>query len=144
MKNTIKNIASVTGIGLFSLFAIASVDDSPSANVTTGQVKETVAEYKVTAREVAQAFDENEVAANLKYENKIGEVTGTISSISKDFGSYNIMLNAIDFTGVVLRFDGDVAAQLAELKTGQRITAKGMCDGMSFNVEFESCVILAK
>jgi len=144
MKNTIKNIASVTGIGLFSLFAIASVDDSPSSNVTTSKVKEAAAEFKVTAREVAQAYNENEVAANLKYENKVGEVTGTIEDISKDFGSYNILLNALDFTGVVLRFDGDVSAQLAELKTGQRITAKGVCDGMYFNVEFDSCVITAK
>ena len=144
MKKTIKNIASVAGIGIFSLFAIASVDDSPSANVTTGKVKEAPSTFTVTASEIARAFDANEVAANLEYEDKVGEVTGSITSISKDFGSYNIMLDGEDWTQIVLRFDGDVAAQLAELKTGQRITAKGVCDGMSFNIEFDHCVIVAK
>ena len=146
MKKTIKNIASVAGIGIFSLFAIASVDETTSSSSSTSvaAVKQAPSTFTVTASEIAKAFEKNEVAANLKYENKVGEVTGSITTISKDFGSYNVMLKGEDWTGVVLRFDGDVSTQLAELEIGQRITAKGMCDGMFGNIEFDSCVIIAK
>ncbi len=143
MKNRTKNIASVAAIGLFSLFAIASVDEEPES--TPAEMRAATAELSVTANKIAKDFDENEVAANLKYENKIIEVTGSVGQISKDFGDYNLMLDTSQLlTGVVCRFNGNVAEQLAVLKTGQNITIKGRCDGMYGNVEIKDCVIITQ
>lgn len=141
MKKHSKNIITAASIASFLFLAIASLDEEGAAGGTE-EVTNTESVFNVTDKEIAKAFDENEVSANLKYENKIGTVTGKIVTISKDFGEYNIMLDGGDFTGIVCRFDGDVSKQLAALKTGQRITIKGFCDGMSFNVEFLNCVIV--
>lgn len=82
----------------------------------TEEVTNTESVFNVTDKEIAKAFDENEVSANLKYENKVGTVTGKIITISKDFGAYNIMLDGGDFTGIVCRFDGDVLNNLQRSK----------------------------
>ncbi|MDB4547522.1 OB-fold putative lipoprotein [Akkermansiaceae bacterium] len=130
--------ASIVG---FVFLAIASVDDEGAAGGTE-KVTNAEAVFNVTDKEIAKAFNENEVSANMTYENKVGTVTGKITGISKDFGVYSIMLDGGDWTGVACNFDGDVSKQLAPLKTGQRITIKGFCDGMYGNVVFENCVIV--
>ncbi len=149
MKKTIKNIASVAGIGIFSLFAIASVDDE-STTSSMSEVRDTKAEFSVTASEITKAFNTNEVGANLKYENKVGEVTGTVDSITENFGRSTVLLKgtfgALGHEFVAASF-GKVIKQkeeLATLKPGQRVTIKGECEGMSFNVEFKHCVIVTK
>lgn len=146
MKRTIKNVYAAAAIGVFGIFAIASVDDDGSSGSAeeTSKVKQAASVFNVTDKEIAKAFDENEVAANLKYENKVGTVTGNIIEISKDFGIYTVMLDGGDWTGVQCNFAGNVAEQLAPLKTGQRISIKGFCDGMYGNVVFENSVIVAK
>ena len=142
MKNRAKNIASAAAIGLFSLFAIASVDEEPES--TPAEMKAAKAELSVTARTIAYDYNENEVAANLKYENKIIQVSGSIEDISKDFGQYSISLVGSNYKGVLCSFNGNVAEQLAALRSGQMITIKGRCDGMFGNVEMEDCVIITK
>ena len=141
MKKHKKNIITAASIVGFVFLAIASVDDEGAAGGTE-EVTNTEAVFNVTDREIAKAFDENEVSANLTYENKVGTVTGKILEFSKDFDVYSITLDGGDWTGVTCNFDGDVSKQLAPLKTGQRITIKGFCDGMYGNVVFENCVIV--
>lgn len=143
MKKTIKNIASVAGIGIFSLFAIASVDDT-STTSNAAEVKTAKSEFTVSASQITREFNENEIAANAKYENKVGEVTGTLEKITENFGKKGIMIKGSGYEYVTASFPNSATDELIKLKTGQRITVKGECEGMSYNVVFRNCVIVTK
>ncbi len=160
MKKHKKNIITAASIVGFVFLAIASVDDEGAAGGTE-EVTNTEAVFNVTDREIAKAFDENEVSANLTYENKVGTVTGKILEISKDFDVYSITLDGGDWTGVTCNFDGDVSKQLRFIEIISKfdlIEAKGIPSrdlvarcftfnlGLTFNREarkwncFETCL----
>lgn len=145
MKSTIKNVASAIGIGTFSLFAIASVDDEAVSDGNAATTRSAEAVFNVSAVEIAKEFEKNEVAANLKYENKVGTVTGKIEEIRKDFGIYYITLkgNGAWSLGVDCAFYEDSFAKvLAQLSKGDVITIKGECEGDYGSVSFDNCVIV--
>ncbi len=143
MKKTIKNIASVAGIGIFSLFAIASVDDG-SGQYTASEMTSTKSAFTVTDKVIAKAYDSNEVAADVQYKGKVGEVTGKIIDISNDFDIITIILDGTTFTGVCVNLAPAAKDQVLALKTGQVVTVKGNCTGLLINVNFEDGVIVTK
>jgi hypothetical protein len=135
-KNKIKSAT----IGLCSLLVISC--DELTSSLTTDEVRNAPIEFRVSDRVIAREYEQNEVGANLKYENKVGVVTGAIMEISKDFGISSVTLDGANITAVDCQFDEEYASQLATLRKGQNITIKGVCDGMWGAVSFVSCVIM--
>lgn len=79
----------------------------------------------VTASQIAQAYEENTVAADQVYKDKRFRVTGAISSISTDFlGRPYISLRGgvNQFMEPQFSFSKDSASQIATLKKGNKVT----------------------
>lgn len=95
---------------------------------------------KVTAEQYFKDYEENEVAADGKYEDKKIEITGEISSIDKVLGSISVHLKTDNLIGTVScgLEDEKVAATL---KKGGTVTLIGTGAGKSLFPEVKDCVV---
>lgn len=101
---------------------------------------------RVTAGELFDAYEKNEIAADDRYKGKLLEVSGKIDNIGKDIldtpyitlsvgGKFQIM-------GVQAFFDDDSLPKLANLSKGQGVTLQCRCDGKFGNVMLKECALL--
>lgn len=101
-------------------------------------------DYEVTANQLYQAYDANEIAADDKYKGKKLAVTGRISEISEILGDIHVDLktgDGIGWTKISCNMeDRDV---VSKLRKGQKVTIIGTCDGLTLNVsiDLEDCKI---
>ena len=99
---------------------------------------------RVSSVDLFRAYNENEVAADKKYRDKMIEVSGTIQEIGKDLltDEPNVRLssgeNDMGITSVSCTFRSEHSDELAELKKGQQITLRGK--GAGFNIGIEVMV----
>ncbi|MGB1307444.1 MAG: OB-fold protein [Oceanihabitans sp.] len=102
-------------------------------------------DYEVTANQLYNAYNSNEIAADDKYKGKKVAVTGKISDISEVFGAINVDLktgDGIGWTKVSCTMKNrDI---VSKLRKGQKITIIGTCEGLTLNVsiDLEDCNIL--
>jgi|GEM_PF-3976121 len=89
-------------------------------------------------------YQKNEIAADLRYKDKILCVTGTIDSIAKDFlGNPFVKCSANSFfSGVQFFFNKKDEPILAQLSKGDCVTIIGKCRGMMFtDVILKECYL---
>ena len=99
---------------------------------------------EISADDLFNAYEDNEIAADEKYTGEYVKVTGIISDInSEDFLTDANILLRVD--GSVLgcvqcNFNSADAKALANVKKGQKVTVIGTCGGLStFNVMVSGC-----
>ena len=87
----------------------------------------------ITALDLYNAYDSNEVAADQKYRDKQLEVTGKVKDIGKDiFDKIYVTLDVGAGLGsVYISFEKGQEEQIAELSKGQNLTVVGKCGGFS-------------
>jgi hypothetical protein len=96
-------------------------------------------EITIDAPKLLRDFEINEDSANLKYVNKIVQVTGTVSSIAKDNLGYSVYLKEKDaISGIVCSFDVASFDSLRILP-GAIINVKGICMGYLMDVQMNKC-----
>lgn len=78
---------------------------------------------KVTARQIFEAYQNNEVAADRMYKGQMLEVTGTISGIDSDFSDDAVVKLATSnqFMDVMAKGDDDFNNAAAQLSKGQKV-----------------------
>lgn len=92
-----------------------------------------VPEYDLTAAQLSKEYNENEVAASMKYKGNLIQVSGKISSIGRDIFDTSSIVQ-LDVPGgyglydVMCYFKSEDDALLATLKKGQTITIIGTGD----------------
>ena len=96
------------------------------------------APIKVTAAELYAEYDANEVAADLKYRDKLLEVCGIVTEIvatSQITGKPVVFLaeslDAPFMEGVTAHLSTDQKVKLATLSKGDTITVRGICEGIT-------------
>lgn len=89
-------------------------------------------------------YEENEVAADLKYEGHILYVDGEIISIGKDILDRPYIVLAGDtLVGVQCIFDEEHETRLAQLTEGDWVIVRGRCEGLVLiNVLLEDCSLV--
>ena len=102
---------------------------APIAPTPTNQINY----IKVTAYQLYKDYEENVIAADKKYLNNYIEVTGKITSISKLLGKYYVSLDADGYgiDTIECIFGQSQVNALTTIKTGQHVTIRGVCEGMS-------------
>ena len=101
---------------------------------------------KVTAKELRDAYEQNEIAAQKKYDGQLVEVTGIVDNIGDDiFNDVYITLS----TGKPLRsiqcyFEEDAEIdKVATVISGQEITVVGTCKGLALtSVTVRDCLFV--
>lgn len=107
---------------------------TPAANQPT--------QLTITAKEMIAAYDANEVSADQTYKGKIVEVSGTVSSISKDI-LYEPFITLAGKSSTFREVQCPLPeAQAATLKKNQKIVLKGRVTGRLMNVQLEGCSIV--
>ena len=136
-----KPILSILVIGIFAFMAIASGDDDAARD----EVTETEVDFKVTAQEIVSEYSDNEITAHQKYENKIVEVTGIISSFG--LGAFDDPYMVISPNGIAL--EAGVHAYLADdvdassFEVGNEITIKGKVGSKTLgDIMVKGCVVV--
>ena len=94
----------------------------------------------VTAGEYYRAYERNEVAADNRFKDKLIEISGTVESIEKLFGTVQVTLKAGDIIEqVTCSLSSEVNA--ASINKGDQVTLVGTGDGKTFFPEVDDCTI---
>lgn len=97
---------------------------------------------KATAAALVTEYEANEQQANGKYLDKVLEVTGEVTGLSKNQkGETVIELKGTDMSGLMCTLE---SALQAEIKTGESITLKGICTGYLTDVVLVRCTVQSK
>lgn len=108
-------------------------------NPTT--VPEQDTEVRITAVELAAAFEQDETGANEAYLNKIVEVSGHIASANEGGnGATLILATNSEQTQVRCRMDRAPGEDHPSFKVGESIRLKCVCSGYVKDVEMVQCV----
>ncbi len=137
------------GIALLVLLGLAVLgallDPAPQGE-TTGTATSgarAVAPVRVTAQELFAAFEENQVAAGQKYNDKPLLVSGTVQAIDEQLGSPALQLTTgNEFMPLNAIFPVTAGNQLAAMRRGQQVTIR--CGRLRETVGFlalEDCSI---
>lgn len=143
MKKTkiIKNLSSAIAVSAFSLLAIASTEESVEEDIS-GKGPD----ITISANDLHAAYDDNEVAADTKYKGKIIQVSGTVEDIGKDItDTIYVTLAAGDeysMSSIQCFFADSHTEAAANLSKGDRVTIKGMGDGLMGNVLIRGCSLV--
>ena len=103
---------------------------------------------RVTAEELWQAYDANELAADQRYRDKVLEVTGTVSKVGRSYNDepYIELDTRQDFTttGVRCYFAEEHVAQFASLQVGDPLVVRGRNGGIDlFDIEMHGCTVVS-
>lgn len=118
--------------GLFALVIVLGIIGSFAGSDTGKNAKpvgdapkaEAPAPLAVTSKELANAYDANEAAAQKKYGGQVLAVTGTVQAIELDmFNNPMVVLNGKnEIMGVQAGFSKDYEDKTAALHKGQKLT----------------------
>lgn len=114
---------------------VSTEENKNSKETKKEPVKEEVKEpeLSITAKELVNAYKENEVAADSKYKGKLATVTGTVESIDSSIGDEAVVSlssgNEYDFESVLCYIKEDNKEKAGQLKKGQQITIVGKLSG---------------
>lgn len=95
-----------------------------------------------TAVTIANEYETNEAEANKKYLDKVLEVNGTITGVTKNQKAETVIaLKGTDMSGLLCTIEGTFTK---EFKVGDSITLRGICTGYLTDVILVRCAVQAK
>lgn len=130
-----RHLRSVAVVAIFAALAAGSLDKGSASSSKSGTDDSKSAKdddapaIDVAATELFDAYHENEVAADERFKSKKLRVTGTVTSIDKDFLD-NIVVRlqtANQFQSVMATVREAEKSAAAKLKKGQKLTV--VCKG---------------
>lgn len=104
------------------------------------------ADFVVTATQLASEYQTNPGASDVKYIDRVLEISGTIAEITTDQNGATVIILRDEQveTGVLCTLTEETKKQVAGQTVGGKITIKGTCTGMLFEVVLNKCIILDK
>lgn len=132
-----KNIISALLLLIFGMLSFGSVDTDND----TKNIQSQMASYTLSANQLYDEYDSNEVAADTKYKGTVVIVSGRIHNIGKDVMSqaYIIIGGSGFLDGVQCTFTQSQESAIANLSKGQEVTVKGEVAGKMGNVVINKC-----
>ena len=129
---------------LTSLFLLACASDQEIEQ----QITDSPIVLEVTAAQLQADYEANDVAADLRYKDKVIAVTGIVASIvSKDSGGASVGLETGNFVeGVRCHFTEQHVQDVAKLLEGDWVKLRGQAEGKGltdlFDVSVRACSLL--
>ena len=114
-------------------------------NKKPADVRRLQPDLSVTANSLIVAFNSDEVAANLKYLDKVIAVKGIIADIKIDSstGQTSVILDSGDpLSAVTCSFYNDEIGAVQKLSMGTEVVIKGKCTGKLMDVVLNNCSIV--
>ncbi len=97
----------------------------------------------VSAKQMMDGYESNELRANQLYEGRVVSVSGVVDSVGEDLmGDPYVLLtdgSEFTFTGVQCFFGDSHRDELARLSKGDRVTLRGQGEGYLMNALVRGC-----
>ena len=123
------------GIGLFY---IINLYNKPLKNI-----KKSSADINISAQQLLDDYQKDEILANKKYINNIIQISGEISNIKIDNGNSIIVLKNINGeSSVMCHMLAEENLSILKLKKNSQIIVKGMCTGYLLDVILVRCILV--
>lgn len=101
------------------------------------------AEMAVSAADLYAAFEADEAAANARYLGKILAVEGQVREANTlPDGTVKVVLDTGKDFGVLCEFDPNTQHKRITFEPGERLTIKGECAGLNFDVLLSRCAVV--
>lgn len=143
-----KKILKWGGIILLVIIVVAafsgggSKDEGATPTSSGTKVEEVKEATKITARELADAFDENQVAAEAKWKEQFVEFSAEITNITDTGLSFSNVASE-DFSMTQISCKIKDKNQLMSLKNGQTVTVRGVVGTQMMGViDLKECVVV--
>jgi hypothetical protein len=126
---------------------VATKHTDTATNTDTVQPQQTPAQtpsFTLSAKQLADEYEANVVAADAKYKGQIVVVSGTIDSIGKDItDEAYIVLDRGEriLGGVQCYFTKDEEISVARLSKGQYVSVKGEVHGEARGASLDKCTL---
>jgi hypothetical protein len=96
--------------------------------------------FSVSSNQLFTMFEQDEVAANKQFLNKVVEVKGKVREVRKETtGEYVITLDGSDMFGIICRMEPALTLEDTSL-VGEEVALKGLCTGILMDVVMVQCV----
>jgi hypothetical protein len=152
IKKTIKGLfigmAVIFGLSVLACATGGMVDEDKNVDsvpMNSDKKEEKKIEYiKVSAEDLINEYEENELKADKKYKDKHLEITGIIYNISKVLNQTTVDLGNgedLQVTTVNCKFAKKYEDDVAELEKGSTIIVTGICEGKGWSVDIKGCEI---
>lgn len=119
--------------------------DSSEISQVEDVKEELVPEIMLSAPELVNAYENNEVKADKEYGGKVVEISGEIRDISIMLGKTFVILSSgqdFSLSDVQCFFDDEAEiSKIENLSKGQQLTVIGTVDGKSINIGINDCII---
>ncbi|HWA51848.1 MAG TPA: hypothetical protein VG895_02250 [Patescibacteria group bacterium] len=131
---------------LVVLGVIGAAGSSKNSKVTTSNnnalIQPTSTPEAITASQIADDFDTNQVAAKDKWNNKVVQFSAQISNITDSgISFYNVATKQYSMTQINCNITDK--SELIPLKNGQTVTVKGTVGGQTIGViKIDSCEVV--
>lgn len=96
----------------------------------------------ISIEEYQKAFEENPLAADNKFRDKMFEFTGEIDWIGKINNGISISLRNDEWQSVVCNYDSNHLDEILDLKTGDIVTIRGISRGYDGSYNLDECVLV--
>ena len=98
---------------------------------------------EVSATQLLEDYDANEVRANEQYKGKRAKISGIVDSIGETFGQTYVTINGGDeFELLSVQCFFKDSSALSSLNKGDQITVEGNIDGKSMNIGVKDCTLI--
>lgn len=140
MKTKFSSILLIS-IPLLILLVLAGVY---FAGKSSRSVKGSSPAYKITAREINIAYIQNDSIADLKYLNRIIQISGKVASIKKSEAHGTIVTLDDPMMGVKCIMDSAYLPKPSAISVGDDVKIKGICLGSDqlVGVMFNNCLLV--
>lgn len=129
-------------IGLFSGAGKSKTNSTSGSNGTIQQVQQAQEPMKITAQELADDFDANQVAAESKWKGKLVEFSAVVTNITDSGLSFtNVASKQFSLAQISCRVKDK--QQLLTLKNGQTATVRGIVGSQTIGViDISDCEVV--
>lgn len=126
-------------VALLIIAAIGSYVGLKMYNKPVSQTSDLKTDLQVDAQALFAEFEQDENAANQKYNDKAVEVKGVVVNVSNEGGKATVTLKGGDMGGVSCEMQDTSGTE--NIKAGDSVTIKGVCTGVLMDVVLVRCVL---
>lgn len=102
------------------------------------ETKDATSDIVISPKELLDAYELDEAAADAKYLDKIIEVKGTVKTINQvDKGGSLTLDTGNDMSSIICEFE--TVDAYANVKVGDQVTVKGFCSGKLMDIVLVRC-----
>jgi hypothetical protein len=102
------------------------------------ETKDATSDVVISPKELLAIYEQDEVAADAKYLDKIIEVKGVVKEINNVGNGGSISLDTeSEMASIICEFES--AAAFSNIKVGDEVTVKGFCTGKLMDIVLARC-----